>query len=760
LTGDEAWAVHPATNPGREGLGAGNLAHVLFTSGSTGRPKGVAVSHRNVVRLVRESRFADLGPDQVFLQFAPLAFDASTLEIWGSLINGGRLALFPPGPASVEELAGVVAEQGVTTLWLTAGLFHRMVEARPAGLESLRQLLAGGDVLSPAHVRQALEMLPGCTLINGYGPTENTTFTCCHAMTDPGAVEAPVPIGRPISNTRVYVLDGHLLPVPPGTYGELYAAGDGVARGYVRRPELTAERFLPDPFAASPGGRLYRTGDLARFRADGTVEFLGRNDQQVKIRGFRIEPGEVEAVLAEHPAVSAAAVVVRRDGQAGGEARLAAYFIPREPVEAGELVRHLERRLPSYMVPADFVSLAALPLTANGKVDRRALPEPPRPVSSTVTNRRWPRDPQEVLLAALFAEVLRLDRVGIDDDFFALGGHSLLATQLVSRVRQSLGVELPLRALFEEPTVADLAAVIARTAREELPPVEPAQRDRPLPLSFAQERLWFLDRFEPGSAAYNMPAAVRLTGRLGVPAFAAALGEIARRHEALRTTFGTGADGAPVQEIAPWEPLPLPVLDLSGLPSAVREEEARRLAVEEARRPFDLARGPVLRGGLVRLGEVEHLAQLTLHHIAGDGWSMGILIRELTVLYGALLEGCPSPLRELPLQYADFAVWQRGWLAGERLAAEIAHWRERLAGAPPALDLPSDRPRPAVRTSQGASLPFALPADLSRELRALSRDRGVTLFMTLLAGLQTLFARYTGQIDVSVGTPIAGRHHL
>ncbi|HEX6862965.1 MAG TPA: amino acid adenylation domain-containing protein, partial [Thermoanaerobaculia bacterium] len=494
----EALAAEPPSAPDA-GATAGNLVYVLYTSGSTGQPKGVAVPHRAVARLVRGGGFARLDAGQTFLQLAPLAFDASTLEIWGALCNGGRLVLAPPEPPSLAELGSLLARHGVTTLWLTAGLFHPMVDEEIGGLAGLSQLLAGGDVLSPARVRRAREALPASALINGYGPTENTTFTCCHLVTDAPA-DAPVPIGRPIGNTTVALLDPELRPVPVGVPGELYAGGDGLARGYLGRPDLTAERFVPSPLAGAqdlPGARLYRTGDRARFRPDGAIEFLGRLDQQVKIRGFRIEPGEIEAALASHPEVREAVVLAL--APAHGDRRLVAYVVPAgDGLTVPALRSHLGERLPAYMVPASFVWMERLPLTVNGKLDRRALPEPgdERPEGGAADEA--PRGPAEELIAGVWADLLGLERVGARDDFFALGGHSLLAMQAVSRLRSSLGVDLPVSALFENPTVAGLAEAAWRSdAPAGAPPIQPRDPREDVPLSFAQERLWFLSRLDP-----------------------------------------------------------------------------------------------------------------------------------------------------------------------------------------------------------------------------------------------------------------------
>jgi amino acid adenylation domain-containing protein len=788
-----------------------SLAYVMFTSGSTGEPKGVAVSHRNIVRLVRGASFAAMGAGEVWAQLAPASFDAATLEIWGPLLNGGTVAVLPPGQPSLADLAGFLARHGVTSLWLTAGLFHQMVEEQPAGLAPLRRLLAGGDVLSPAHVRRILELFPELAVVNGYGPTEGTTFTCCWEMRDPAGIpETTVPIGRPIGNTRVHILDPGLEPAPIGVWAELYAGGDGLARGYFGRADLTAERFVPDPFAdlrGEPGARLYRTGDLARYRLQGPegpwIEFLGRADRQVKIRGFRVEPAEVEAVLNAHPLVKESAVVVR-GGPDGGKS-LAAWVALSRPEDwspdlEGELRRHLAARLPEPMIPAELAALPGLPLTPNGKVDRAALarltetaPERQRSASAP------PQTPTEEALARLWVEILGAERtggrVGTGDSFFELGGHSLAATRLAARIRTELGVEVPLRAVFETPTVAALAALVdslggapeekpAGADRRRLAGLRLGQRgalfellrrkaekerkreqllsrragqDAPPPLSFGQERLWFLDRLEPGNTTLNMAFSLRLRGRLDVSALRRALTGVVARHEVLRTAFRE-VEGRPVSVVAPAGPaseVPLPVVDLAAL--AESGAEARDLTVGVAGAPFDLAAGPVLRACLLRLAPDLHAFLLTVHHIAADGWSLGVLTRELTALYSAFAAGRPSSLPPLPVQYGDFASWQREWLQGDVLAAQLAWWREALSGDPVPLDLPADRPRPAVQTYRGAVARLALPAALGGALSALSMREGASLFMTLHAGLQALLHRLSGQDDILVGTPIAGR---
>jgi amino acid adenylation domain-containing protein len=756
-----AVARERADNPGVR-VRADNLAYVTYTSGSTGRPKGVAVTQRGVARLVKRSDYAAFGPEEVFLQFAPVAFDASTFEVWGSLLNGARLVLMPPGTRTLAELGQTLRAQGVTTLWLTAGLFHLMTDEHAEDLRGVRQLLAGGDVLSPAHVQKFLRAAdPGSTLVNGYGPTENTTFTCCHPMRAGAQFDQTVPIGRPVAQTQVYVLDADLQPVPVGVVGELYAGGDGLARGYVNRPQLTAERFIPHPFGAEPGQRLYRTGDMARHLPDGALEFLGRRDGQVKVRGFRIEPGEVEAALRDCGGVREA-VVVARAGE-GGESYLAAYLLaePQVAANVAGLRLILKERLPDYMIPASFVFLEEFPLTPRGKVDRRALPEPSRAKSEGAQSA--PLDPVEEILAGIWAEVLRLEVVGREANFFELGGHSLLATQLISRARAAFGVELPLGRLFEEPTVAGLARVVrgemAAGRGPEAHAITRAGRASAPPLSFAQERFWFLDQLEPGNSRYNIPLAVRLAGALDAAALEGALAELVRRHEILRTTFAQSG-GQPVQIIAPEARVALDATDFSGLAAGEREAEARRLVVEEAGRPFDLARGPLLRARLIRLGAEDHILCLVLHHIIADGWSLGVLMREVAALYAAARTGEPASLPELPVQYADYSIWQRERLRGGELERQLDYWRARLAGAPPVLELPTDKPRPPAQTFRGRTQAFALTQELSAALRELGRREGVTLFMTLLAGFKVLLARYAGQEDFVLGAGIANRNSL
>jgi amino acid adenylation domain-containing protein len=782
----ERLAAEPAENPA-VGVGPDSLAYVIYTSGSTGRPKGVMNQHRGVVnRLVWMQAQFGIGADDVVLQKTPFGFDVSVWEFFWPLQQGACLVMArPDGHRDPDYLRDVVEREGVTTLHFVPSMLQPFVEAVEAaeagGCASLRHVVCSGEALPPALVRRFYDRFTGpVVLTNLYGPTEAAVDVSCWTCPREDAAGV-VPIGRPVWNTQLYVLDAALEPGPVGVPGELYIGGVQVARGYLDRPGLTAERFVPDPFSAQPGARLYRTGDRARWREESAevrecvsaevgsgsadsrtnalthsrtavLEYLGRLDFQVKVRGFRIELGEIEAALRGHESVTDCVVVARGET---GETRLVAYVVGEAPAEA--LRAHARQSLPEYMVPSLFVPMDALPLTANGKLDRKALPAPE--LASAEEKYVAPRTPMEEVLAGIWAEVLRLERVGAEESFFDLGGHSLLATRVVSRIRAVFGVELPLRALFEGPTVAELAGRVEDERRADLPvlpPVVPTGRAGTLPLSFAQERLWFIDRLEPGSATYNIPAALRLTGALDEAALERGLGEIVRRHEALRTVFAE-VDGSPVQVIAPFRGFALPVEDLSGWGEADREAAVRRRIGGEASRPFDLSAGPLFRAALLRLGAEDHVLLLSMHHIVSDGWSMGVFFRELSALYEAYREGRESPLPELAVQYGDYAVWQREQLAGEVLDRQLPYWTERLAGAPELLELPTDRPRPAVRTYRGATIPVAFPLELLERLQALGRGEGTTLYMTLLGAFQVLLSRYGAGEDVVVGSPIAGR---
>jgi amino acid adenylation domain-containing protein len=733
-----------------------NPAYVIYTSGSTGRPKGVVIPHRaaaNHMYWLQET-FGLKSSDRV-LQKTPFSFDVSVWEFLWPLMNGAELVMaVPGGHRDNEYVRDEIARRGITVVYFIASMLQLFLET--PGLEescrTLRHVFCGGEAMPSSLPERFHARLPRADLQNIYGPTEtaiDSTWWTCEA----GSTRRVVPIGRPVSNTQFYVLDRHLELVPPGAVGELYIGGSGLGRGYLERAELTAERFVPHPLAGD-GGRLYRTGDLGRYLWDGALEFLGRVDEQVKVRGYRIEVGEIEAVLGRHPNVQEVVVVARE--VAPGDRRLVAYVVT--GAEPAELRAFVQERLPDYMVPSAFVLLEALPHSPSGKLDRNLLPAPIWRDEETAAGAA-PRTPAEEGLARIWREVLSIGHVGAEDDFFHLGGHSLLATQMTARVREVFGVELPLRQVFETPRLADLAALLpAPGAGSTAAParIPRRSRDHRPRLSFAQERLWFLHQMTPQSSVYNVPLALRLRTVFRLPALEQSLRELARRHEVLRTTFVMEGD-RPVQQIAPEPAVTVGWLDLLGWPPALREEQAGRLAAEEAQRPFDLQTGPLLRAAVVRLGESDHLLLLTLHHIVSDGWSAGILLRELEALYEAAVLGRPSPLPELPVQYADFAEWQRDWLTGEVLENLLGYWRRQLAGAPPVLELPADRPRPAVQSFRGALEPVRLPADLVAGLHEIGRGEGATLFMTLLAAFQVLLGRSSGQTDLVIGSPIANR---
>jgi amino acid adenylation domain-containing protein len=746
-------------------------AYVIYTSGSTGRPKGVVVTHGNVLRLMAATQawFGFDGSD-VWTLFHSYAFDFSVWELWGALLYGGRLVVVPYEVSrSPDGFRHLLAEEGVTVLNQTPSAFRQLIAADEHATSplSLRYVIFGGEALELASLQPWLARHGDCRpqLVNMYGITETTVHVTYHPVTAAEALAGKGSvIGVPIPDLSVYVLDSLGRPCPVGVWGEIHVGGAGVARGYLKRPALTAARFVPDPYSEIAGARLYCSGDQGRWLPDGTLEYRGRIDLQVKVRGFRIELGEVEAVLASHPAVRECVVLCRED--VPGDRRLVGYVVPRGEVSVADLRAHARSRLPEYMVPAAVILLDRLPLTTNGKVDRRALPVPEASRLAARAEYVAPRGPVEELVAAVWSEVLGVPRVGAEDNFFDLGGHSLLAVQVVSRIGERLGIDLPVRTMFESPTVAAVGQaateVLGSGKASRLPPVERQPRAEDgtgavrLPSSFAQSRLWFLDRLQPGTAQYNIPAAVRLSGRLDIAALRGALQEIVRRHEALRTTFALTVEG-PVQVIHPILDVPLPVEDVTTVPEEQREQRLREQAREEVRRPFDLFRGPLLRARLLRLGEAEHVAVVTMHHVISDGWSVGVLLRELLALYPALQRGLPSPLPALPVQYGDYAVWQRRHLQGEALQEQVGYWKEQLRGLPE-LDMPTDRARPVVAGLASAAAALELPQELTERLRALAREEGASLFMVLLAGLQAVLGRYSGQQDFAVGTPVAGRN--
>ncbi len=743
-----------------------SLAYVIYTSGSTGKPKGALITHYNVVRLFQSTKeWFDFESSDVWSLFHSYAFDFSVWEIWGALLNGGRLVVVPHAISrSPEDFAALVKQNGVTVLNQTPSAFRHLIpyliSTLPPERSALRWVIFGGEALELASLQPWFDCYGDqpAQLINMYGITETTVHVTYRPITQ-ADIELKVGsvVGRPIPDLKVYVLDAHQQLQPPGIPGEIYVGGAGVANGYLHRPELTAARFVADSFSGDPRAKLYRSGDLARWLPNGELEYLGRIDDQVKIRGYRIELGEIETALSRHVQVREAMVLAREDTP--GDKRLVAYVVAGDELAMEELRSSLNAVLPDYMVPSAFVRLHSFPLTSNGKIDRAALPSPDQTRREFGQRYVGPRTEIESTLCELFGAVLRVDKVSIHDNFFELGGHSLLATQVMARIRGVLSVELPLRRLFEYPTVYGLATIISaerqtlRTGR--LPPIRPASRSGDVPLSFAQQRLWFFDQLEPESSAYNVHGAWRLNGPLDVMALQRSVNEIVRRHEVLRTTFVT-VDGEAVQQIKPSMALSPNLINLSELAKSEREFALGSYVKEEFRAPFDLARGPLLRVSLLKLANDDHVLLLIMHHIVSDGWSVGVLFRELSQLYEAFAAGNASPLENLPIQYADYAVWQRGWLQGDVLEAQLVYWRRQLENLT-VLQLPTDRQRPTVQRYRGAKARINFDTTLTKKLWALSRGENATLYITLLAAFQILLSRYSGQEDIAVGSPIAGR---
>ncbi|MCW7539367.1 amino acid adenylation domain-containing protein [Aquabacterium sp. A7-Y] len=730
------------------------LAYLIYTSGSTGRPKGVAITHRNACHSTLARHHWYERPVSAYLMLSSVAFDSSVAGIFWTLTQGGLLVL-PEDEAhrDVGALARLVEQHRVSHLLALPSLHAQLLDAEPGRLSSLTDVIVAGEACPASLVQAHHRALPGAALFNEYGPTEVSVWSVAHRTRDG---EDPVPIGTPIPFVEAWVLDAALQPLPAGVQGELYLAGPAVARGYLGRAGLTAERFVPHPYAE--GQRLYRTGDRVRQNAFGQIEFLGRTDQQVKVRGFRIELGEIEARLAEHPAVREAVAIVREDSP--GERRVVAYVVPAGAApQADSLRQHLLRSLPEHLLPSAYVSLAAFPQTPNGKLDRAALPAPERAQGAAFVA---PRNVTEQLVAAIWADLLSVEGIGVHDNFFELGGHSLVATQVVTRLRRCFGIELPVRELFAAPTVEGLSLAVERQRGRSAPslpaPIEPLASRQALPLSFAQQRLWFLAQLDPEDSAYHIPGVLKMAGRLDVEAWAIAFEALQARHEVLRTRFPAGADGRPQAVVDPAPTARLETIDLSG--AADPEAEAQTRALRIAAMPFQLDRGPLLRAVLLRLAPEQHHLVLVMHHIVSDGWSTERLLQDWSELYLSTLDPQVKPPSPLPLQYADYASWQRRQLSEDVLAGELAHWREVLGDEQPLLALPTDRPRPAVLSGRGDRVLVRLPCSLADRAKAHAQRRNASLFMLLEAAFATLLARHAGQDDIRVGTPVAGRDRL
>ncbi|WP_460625135.1 amino acid adenylation domain-containing protein, partial [Kitasatospora kifunensis] len=744
----------PSSAPGVPVVADG-LAYVIYTSGSTGRPKGVAVTHGGLANYVvwAVGAYGMAGGGGAPLH-SSLAFDLTVTSVLVPLVSGSAVAVSEAGGA--EGLAEVVrAAGGFGLMKVVPGhlplLSELLSDEEAAG--AARTVVVGGEALQGADVRAWLERAPGSVVVNEYGPTETVVGCCVFEVSVGQEVGESVPVGRPIANTRLYVLDGSLRPVPVGVAGELYIAGVQLARGYVRRAGVTAERFVANPF--EPGARMYRSGDVARWGADGQLEFLGRADEQVKVRGFRIEPAEVASVVSGHPQVAQAAVVAREDSP--GDVRLVAYVVPAgDGVDVAGLpgvVRQFAgQQLPEHMVPAAVVVLDALPLTGNGKLDRKALPAPEHTASGAG---RGPATVQEEILCSVFAQVLGLESVGVEEDFFVLGGHSLLAVRLISRIRVVLGLEVSLRELFETPTVAELAARLAGADRARVA-LTAGERPERVPLSFAQRRLWFIGQLEGPSATYNAPIALRLSGDVDRAALGAALRDVIGRHEVLRTVFAV-ADGEPYQRI-----LTMDELDWELSMVQVASADLAEASVAAAKYAFDLASEVPIRASLLSAGPDEQVLVVTVHHIASDGWSMAPLAQDVSTAYAARCEGRAPEWAPLPVQYADYALWQRELLGDEQdpeslINRQVAYWRETLAGAPEELGLPFDRPRPSVASHRGHRAELDVPAEVHAGLLEVARAEGVTTFMVLQAALAVLLSRLGAGTDIPIGSANAGR---
>ncbi|MCF9008041.1 non-ribosomal peptide synthase/polyketide synthase, partial [Pseudomonas carnis] len=738
----------PTQAPGLH-LHGDNLAYVIYTSGSTGQPKGVGNTHGALAeRLQWMQATYQLNETDVLMQKAPISFDVSVWECFWPLIAGCRLVLAGPGEhRDPHRIAQLVQEHGVTTLHFVPPLLQLFIdEPLVAECTSLRRLFSGGEAL-PAELRnRVLARLPAVQLHNRYGPTEtaiNVTHWQCAASDGERS-----PIGRPLGNVICRVLDEQLNPLPAGVPGELCIGGIGLARGYLGRAGLTAERFVADPLGAA-GTRLYRTGDRARWNADGVLEYLGRLDQQVKLRGFRVEPEEIEARLLAQVGIAQAVVLVR-------DAQLIGYYTADTELDEQRVKTALAAELPEYMVPALLMRLDAMPLSPSGKLDRRALPEPVWQTREHVE----PHTPLQLQIAAIWREVLGLPRIGLRDDFFALGGHSLLATQIISRTRQACDVELPLRTLFEASVLGDFAQQVgliqAAGQRNQQTAIAKVDRSQPVPLSYSQQRMWFLWQMEPDSPAYNVGGMARLRGVLDVGRFEAALQALIMRHETLRTTFPS-VDGVACQKVSAQTGVRMDWQDFSALNEPQRQQRLQQLADVEAHTPFNLETGPLLRACLVKAGEQEHYLVLTLHHIVTEGWAMDIFARELSALYEAFIDERDSPLPALPVQYLDYSVWQRHWMeAGER-QRQLDYWTAQLGNEHPLLELPGDRPRPPVQSHRGELYRFDLSDELAARVRAFNAQHGLTLFMTMTATLAVLLYRYSGQTDLRIGAPVANR---
>ena len=741
-------------------FGGEQLTYLMFTSGSTGKPKGIAIARRGIERLVDETNFIEWNEKIVASHTAPTAFDASTLEIWGTLTNGGKLVIYDEEFIDIKKLGELIKREQITTVWLTTGLFHLMAEEGLDDLRNVKHILAGGDVISKKHVKNVSKKLPDTNLIIAYGPTENTTFTSCCLIDEWQPEWNTVPIGKPICGTTIYILDENMKPVAEGVIGEIYTGGEGVALGYWNQADLTAEKFVPDPFGRNGGKRLYRTGDLGRFLENGVVEFAGRNDAQVKIRGFRIELEEIENTIKEHAEIKEAVVTFIKDS--AGKKHLAAHLVLKDgaEIETKKIKDALKNKLPEYMIPSRFLTREEIPLTRNGKIDRQKLAENIFIADEFAVDNSELTE-TEKRIAKIWKDVLGEVAIEAETNFFDVGGHSLAATETVNKLEREFEIEIELREIFENSRLDELSAKIRHLTEEGKTSggkILKRKRDEQGEiLSYSQQRLWFIDKLQPGSPLYNIPAAIRLRGTLQVEILEKCLTEIVRRHESLRTVF-IDIDGKPKQVIKPPEEFKFQKIELDRLDKTEQERQLLKLAGKEANSPFDLENGPLIRASIVKLAEDDYAVLFTMHHIISDGWSTNILIEELIEFYNAFSTGNSPAIADLTIQYADYALWQRDWLKDDILKNKIDFWRNQLKPSNDLLNLPIDKPRSAYQGSRGEVENFVLSKEVSDKIEEISRQNNATVFMTCLTLFSIFLSKYTGDKDVSIGLPIAGRN--
>ncbi len=726
-----------------------SLAYIMYTSGTTGIPKGSLIEHRSIVRLVKNTNYMEIEPTDRILQTGSLAFDASTLEIWGALLNGAQLHLARENKLlNAIEFRDLLAQRKITIIYLASGLLNQFIDIDSGMFTGLKYLLTGGERLSLPHINKTRSNHPDLEIINGCGPTENTTFSACYRINH--EFDQDIPIGKLVANTRGYILNNQDQLQPIGVPGEWCLSGDGLARKYLKNDPLTAEKFVSNPF--EPGERMYRSGDICRWTEDGNIEHLGRKDDQVKIRGYRVEPAEIQHCLQEYPSIREA-VVVTREVEGGRE--LVAYLVSDQQLETPPLWQYLFGKLPKYMIPSYFIQLKQLPLNRNGKVDKKALPDP-EGGALTSSPYQAPRNSLEVQLVSLWEEILGQNPIGIYDNFFERGGHSLKAVQLVSRIHQQLELEASLRDVFAFSTIAQLAEVMQNRDTQAFQTIQPVAPAEDYHLSHAQRRLWLSHQFEENPVAYNIAEALRLEGNLDKDALFEALKALSVRHEALRTTF-LNVGGEPKQKIHPVFDFQLEEIDLSQKKNP--DQHAQTLVQQEVHQPFDLEKGPLVRVKLIKLCSTAHVLFINLHHIICDGWSVEVMVQELGTLYRAFHRGETNPLLPLSIQYKDYAAWQQKWLEGQQAQEDRAYWHQKLSGNLPILELPTDRPRPAIQTFPGNSFWIEMEEELTQEIQKLMQAQKVTLFMGLIALVKILLYRYSGQEDIIVGTPVAGRRH-